>query len=138
MPLNGSVMLGATWRVGGGVCRILTNESVSRIEDYATSSPTIANEHVFPETTLTRQFNFERSLPDWGIVASYIYSVGTRVDYTTDDTNWTRVSVTNHYDTTPVYHGAHGDRANPSRKRLRNQRLWRNVVRRQQSCFYAE
>jgi hypothetical protein len=97
--LAGAVCLGATWRVGGGIARILTDEGVSRVSNFATSSPTVVNEHTFPETSQNRQFNFERSLPDWGIVASYIVGTGVRVDWTTDDTTWTRETITNHYDT---------------------------------------
>ena len=95
-------LLGATWRVGGNIARILTSTEVRRLNNYSSGTPALGTAHSFAEAALRRQFNFERGEVDFGIVVTYIPGTGVRVDYTSDDGSWTRPSlgaVFNNYDT---------------------------------------
>lgn len=93
-------LVDATWRVGGNIARLFTTAEARRLSNYSSGTPALGTAHALTNFTAAGAINYERSLPDWGIIASYKYNVGLRVAWTTDDSTWTQTTVTANYDTT--------------------------------------
>lgn len=95
-------LVDATWRVGGNIMRLVTTTEVRRLSNYSSGTPALGTPHTLPSSTLRRQMQFERGLPDFGLIASYTAENGVEISRTLDDLTWTDTVVTAFADPNPA------------------------------------
>ncbi len=84
---------------------LLTTTRVQRITDIF-GSPALGTATALGGSPIFRQMQFERGVPNWGIIVWSQYAVGVRLVYTTDGATWTAPSLPsafNNYANNPTY-----------------------------------
>lgn len=78
---------------------IVTAAEVRKLSD-AGGAPSVSSAvSLSPAPTAPVTMDFERSVPNWGILAYYSKTNGTYIAYTTNGTSWSIVQITAFYDT---------------------------------------
>jgi hypothetical protein len=84
---------------------LLTSTRVQRITDIF-GTPALGTATALSGSPVLRQMQFERGVPNWGMIVWSQYAVGVRLVYTTDGATWTAPtlpSAFNNYANNPTY-----------------------------------